>query len=80
MIPDSELYIRVEEALNQIRPYLIADGGDVTLEEISPDLCVKIKLHGACVSCNMSHFTMKAGIEETIMRSVPEIKSVIPCN
>lgn len=75
-----ELTIKVEEALNQIRPYLEADGGNVTLKEITAELEVKLELHGACKACSMSVMTMKAGIEETIRRSVPGIKSVEAIN
>ena len=67
---------RVEGALKQIRPYLEADGGDVELIEITPDNIVKLKLLGACKTCSMSEMTMKAGIEEVIKRTVPEIVSV----
>ena len=67
---------KIEEALDTIRPYLIADGGDVELLEITDDLIVRVELKGACQSCSMSKMTMKAGIEETIKRAVPEVKSV----
>jgi Fe-S cluster biogenesis protein NfuA len=75
-----ELIRKVEEALGQVRPYLEADGGNVTLKEITDDLIVKLELHGACKSCSMSVMTMKAGIEETIRRSVPEVKDVVAVN
>jgi Fe-S cluster biogenesis protein NfuA len=68
---------RVEVALQSIRPYLIADGGNVELVEITSDLIVKLKLTGACSSCDMSHMTMKAGLEEGIKKAVPEIQSVV---
>ena len=71
---------RVEEALNQIRPYLEADGGNVTLKEITDDLVVKLELHGACRTCSMSVMTMKAGVEETVRRAVPEVKAVEAVN
>jgi len=76
----SELTKRVEEALEQIRPYLQADGGNVSLVEITDDNIVKVELQGACKSCSMSMITLKAGIEESIKRSVPEIKSVEAIN
>ena len=75
-----ELIKKVEEALNQVRPYLEADGGNVSLKEITDELVVKLELHGACKSCSMSVMTMKAGIEETIRRSVPEVKGVEAIN
>lgn len=71
---------RVEEALSTIRPYLEADGGDVEIIEISADNIVKLELKGACKTCNMSHMTMKAGIEETIRRAVPEVKQIVAVN
>jgi len=67
---------KIEEALNSIRPYLEADGGNVELLEITEDLVVKVELQGACKNCSMSSMTMKAGIEETIKRAVPEITKV----
>ena len=76
----SDITKRIEEALDQIRPYLQADGGNVSLLEVTEDFIVKLELHGACKSCSMSMMTLKAGIEETIKRSVPEIKSVEAVN
>ena len=67
---------KIEEALDQIRPYLQADGGDVSFVEITDDKIVKVELQGACKSCSMSMMTMKAGIEESIKRAVPEIRGV----
>ena len=71
------LYLKVEEALNSIRPYLEADGGNVEVVEITEDQVLKLELMGACKTCNMSVMTMKAGIEETIKSAVPEIKQII---
>lgn len=68
---------QVEQALETIRPYLIADGGNVAIEEITPDNVVKLRLLGNCGSCKMSFMTMKAGIEQAIMKAVPEITSVV---
>ncbi|MDF2437308.1 MAG: nitrogen fixation protein NifU [Bacteroidota bacterium] len=75
-----ELTKRVEDALDQIRPYLKADGGDVSLVEITDEKVARLELLGACKSCSMSMMTMKAGIEETIKRSVPEITGVEAVN
>lgn len=74
------LYRKVEEALDSIRPYLVADGGNVEVVEITNESVLKLELKGACKTCNMSHMTMKAGIEETIKRAVPEIKEIISIN
>lgn len=74
------LYRRVEDALDTIRPYLEADGGNVEIVEITSDQTLRIELKGACKTCNMSHMTMKSGIEETIKRAVPEIKNIVSVN
>jgi Fe-S cluster biogenesis protein NfuA len=71
---------QVEQALETIRPYLVADGGDVAIEEITPENVVKLKLLGNCGSCKMSFMTMKAGIEQAIMKAVPQITSVVAIN
>ncbi len=76
----NDLVKRVEDALEQIRPYLKADGGNVSLLEITDDYIVKVELQGACKSCSMSMMTLKAGIEESIKRAVPEIKTVEAVN
>jgi Fe-S cluster biogenesis protein NfuA len=72
-----EIKERVESALESIRPFLIADGGNVELINITDEKVVEIELKGACKTCNMSLMTLKAGIEDTIKKSVPEIISVI---
>ena len=71
---------RIEEALKSIRPYLEADGGNVELLDITEDNVVLVELQGACKSCSMSTMTMKAGIEETIKRAVPEVTKVEAVN
>jgi len=76
----TELTKKIEDALEQIRPYLQADGGNVSLVEITDEMIVKLELQGACKSCSMSMMTLKAGIEETIRRAVPEIKGVEAVN
>jgi Fe-S cluster biogenesis protein NfuA len=75
-----ELVAKVEKALDGIRPYLEADGGNVKILEISDDNVVKLELLGACGTCPMSTMTMKAGVEEAIKRAVPEIRSVQAIN
>ena len=71
---------RVEQALDSIRPYLQTDGGDVSIQEITPDNVVKLKLLGTCASCSMSIMTFKAGLEQAIKKSVPEITAVEAIN
>jgi len=68
---------RVIKALNRVRPYLQSDGGDIELLEVNDDLEVKVKLTGACHGCPYAMQTLKAGVEQAIMKEVPEIKSVI---
>ena len=76
----SELSLSVEKALDSIRPYLEADGGNVKLLDISPEMVVSLELLGACASCSMSTMTLKAGVEEAIKKAVPSIRSVIAVN
>jgi Fe-S cluster biogenesis protein NfuA len=71
---------RVENALDTIRPYLETDGGNVTIEEITPDHIVRLRLLGSCESCPMSVMTLKAGIEQAIKKAVPEIIRVEAVN
>lgn len=71
-----ELHDKVEAALNNIRPFLQSDGGNIELLEITEDLVAKVKLLGNCDGCKMSASTMKAGVESTIKNFVPEIVSV----
>jgi len=75
-----EIRERVEEALESIRPYLETDGGNVSIEEITSDNVVKIKLLGSCASCAMSIMTFKAGLEQAIKKAVPEVTAVEAIN
>ena len=68
---------RVARALDKVRPYLQSDGGDIDLIEVTDEMIVKVKLKGACNGCPYSMQTLKAGVEQTIIREVPEIKEVI---
>jgi len=70
---------RVDNALDTIRPYLKTDGGDVKVLEVT-DGVVKLELMGSCGSCPMSAMTLKAGIEESIRKAVPEITEVQAIN
>ncbi|QKJ32665.1 NifU family protein [Mucilaginibacter mali] len=74
------LVAQVESALDTIRPYLEADGGNVSVEEITPENVVKLRLLGSCGSCPMSIMTLKAGIEQAIIKAVPEITAVEAIN
>ena len=67
---------KVQEVLEKIRPQLQSDGGDVELVDITEENVVQVKLQGACAGCPMSQMTLKNGIEHTLKKEVPEIKSV----
>ena len=77
IITDKTILDKIEGALDEIRPFLEADEGDIRLIEVTGDMVVKVKLLGACSSCNVSMMTMKAGVEQAIKRAVPEVKEVI---
>lgn len=77
---DPELRDQIEEALDTIRPYLMADGGSVRLLNVTSDHVVELELLGACGSCPMSTMTLRAGIEQALKRSVPKIKRVEAVN
>lgn len=79
-ILETDLKIRVEAALNGIRPYLEADGGNVQVLEITDERVARLELVGACSSCSMSAMTFKGGIEDAIRRAVPEITRVEAIN
>jgi Fe-S cluster biogenesis protein NfuA len=68
---------RVLKVLNKVRPYLQSDGGDIEFIGISDDMTVTVKLTGACNGCPYSMQTLKAGVEQAVMKEVPEIKRVI---
>lgn len=71
---------KVESALETIRPYLKADGGDVELINVGEDGVVEVKLTGACVGCPMSQMTLRAGVERAVIREVPGIRRVEAVN
>lgn len=67
---------KVNEALESLRPFLEADGGDMRLVEITDDGIAKVQLLGACSDCSMSMMTLKAGVEQAVKKMAPEIKAV----
>jgi Fe-S cluster biogenesis protein NfuA len=77
---DEGLRAQIEEALDVLRPYLMADGGSVRLLNITPDMVVELELLGACGTCPMSTMTLRAGIEQAIKRSVPLVTRVEAVN
>lgn len=76
-VDNPELYKRVEETLSQLRPFLEKDSGDVAILGITDDMIVQLRFLGSCSSCSMSEMTLKAGIEQAILRMVPEIRGVV---
>ncbi len=68
---------KVLKALEQVRPMLMADGGNVELVDVTPDGIVKLKLTGSCGCCPMSQMTLKMGIERILKQNVPEVKEVV---
>ncbi|HMS98498.1 MAG TPA: NifU family protein [Saprospiraceae bacterium] len=76
----TELFNKVNQALEDIRPHLAVDGGNIELIEITDDLTVRVKWLGNCEFCSMSTMTMKAGVEQAIRSRVPEIKNVEAIN
>ncbi len=77
---DSNLVQQVESALDTLRPYLKADGGEVRLLDITDEMVVELELLGACGTCPMSTMTLRAGIEQAVKRSVPQISRVEAIN
>ena len=67
---------KINQAIEQLRPFLHADGGDMEFVELTKDSVVKVKLLGACSDCSMSHMTMRAGLEEALKIAAPEVVSV----
>ncbi|MBI5731485.1 MAG: NifU family protein [Ignavibacteriales bacterium] len=74
------LHAKVEKALQSIRPYLKADGGDVELVQVTNEGIVEVKLTGACSDCPMSQMTLRAGVERALIREVPGIRRVEAVN
>ena len=71
---------KVLGAMEQLRPFMNADGGDVEFVEIKDDGVVVVRLLGACSGCSMSMMTLKAGLEEAVKKEVPEVKEVVAIN
>ena len=80
IVINDELYADVDKAIDSIRPYLIADGGNARVVEITEEGIVKLELLGACGSCSMAPMTLKAGVEEAIKKALPQITGVEAIN
>ena len=70
------LTLTVQKALDEIRPFLLADGGDISLVSIEGNV-VKVKLEGACVGCSINQMTLRNGVEASIKKHAPQIEKVI---
>jgi Fe-S cluster biogenesis protein NfuA len=72
-----EVRLNVEKALEEIRPFLQSDGGDISLISIDNDTSVKVKLEGNCIGCSVNQMTLKSGVEMTIKKYAPQIEEVV---
>jgi len=77
IMTSEELRTNVEKALDEIRPFLQSDGGDISLVSIDNNTLVKVKLEGNCVGCSVNQMTLKSGVEMTIKKHAPQIEKVI---
>ena len=80
VVEKEDMVLRVNKALDDIRPHLAVDGGNIEVVEVTDDLKVKIKWLGNCEFCSMSLMTMKAGVEQAIKTRIPEITSIEAVN
>ena len=80
MIKDKEIINKIKDALQEIRPYLESDGGDIKFLELTDDWVVKVELIGACGTCEISAMTLKNGVESVIKKAVPQVKEVVEIN
>jgi Fe-S cluster biogenesis protein NfuA len=80
MADQADLYARVDAALDTVRPHLAVDGGNIEIVEIDADNNLHVKWLGACSNCSMSVMTMRAGVEDAVLKRVPEINSIKAVN
>lgn len=76
-VEKTQLIERITSTIDTLRPYLQADGGDITVEDVTEEKVVKVKFVGACITCPFSINTLKAGVEQAILKEIPDIKEVI---
>ena len=79
IIKDKETLKKIDDALEEIRPFLQADGGDIEFLELTDDWVVKVRLTGACGTCSVSSMTLTNGVEVVIKRSLPKVREVLAC-
>ncbi len=72
-----ELTLNIEKALQEIRPFLNSDGGDISLVSIEDAKHVKVRFEGACTGCSVNQMTLRAGVETTIKKYAPQIETVV---
>ena len=75
-----DLRERIDRALDELRPFLKSDGGDIKVLTVREDLTVEVELQGACAHCAQAAMTMRAGVEEAVRRVVPEVQRVVAVN
>ncbi|MCK5846131.1 MAG: NifU family protein [Bacteroidales bacterium] len=75
-----EIEKKVLNVIDQVRPYLVADGGDIEFVRLTDNMEVQVELKGACASCSMSIMTLKMGVEQAMIKAIPEIKTVDAIN
>ncbi len=75
-----DLITRVDAALDEVRPHLAIDGGNIEVLSVSDEQIVQIKWLGACNGCSMTAMTMKAGVEQTLKSRLPQINGVVAVN
>ena len=73
---NTQLLSRINQGLDEVRPYLAKDGGDVSLVKITSDYVLHVRFEGACKTCDVNQMTLKLGIQESVKKFAPEIKSV----
>ena len=76
-LANEQINQKIKKAIESVRPYLVTDGGDVELIEVTRDLVVKVRLLGACEGCPFSFQTLKAGIEQAIRKEIPDLKELV---
>jgi len=77
---NQELISRINQGLDEVRPYLANDGGDISFVKITSDFIVFVRFEGSCKTCDVNQMTLKLGIEESVKKFAPEIKSVETIN
>ncbi len=77
IMTSEELTMNVEKALDEIRPFLQSDGGDISLISIDNGKSVNVRLEGNCIGCSVNQMTLKSGVEMTIKKYAPQIEEVV---